>query len=103
MQEAGDGSFDQPAGLGEGGLDGGAEGFAELGGAGAEGELEGGAGDGVIEVAAEGEEFGCAGVMGGDGLGAGGGEDREELDGAGGGVDGAIDEEDGLAAGDLLG
>lgn len=103
MQEGGEGGLDELAGLREGGLDSGAEGFAKLGGTGAEGELKGGVGDGVVEVAGEGEQFGCTGVVGGDGLRAGGGGDGEELDGAGGGVDRAIDEEDGLGVGDLFG
>lgn len=59
------GGDDEALGIGDRGLNGGAEGLAEFGGAGADGEEQGSARDAAVEVQSEGEEFRCAGVVGG--------------------------------------
>ena len=50
---------------------------------------------GIVELACQGEEFGCALVMGGEALLLAGWCDGTKLDGPWGRVDGTVDEEDG--------
>ena len=98
-----DSLFDQPAGRGKRGGHSVAEDLAQLHRSGADGHEQGIRGPGIVEVAAQRQQLGRAQVMGGESLHSGGRLDGQKRDGSGSGIDRAIDEQDGLGAGDLLG
>ena len=96
------GFFDQLAGFGKRCGHGGAEVFAYLGRAGANDQLQRLAGQGIVKLAAQREQFGCAEVMGVVFRATGGWFNGRHMERTGFGFDRAIDKQDGLSAGNVF-